>query len=93
MQLHTHIDHHGRLLIPSIIRKKLKYQAGDTLAVRVVNGELRILSIDKVVEEAQDLIKKLVNQKGSLVDEFIELKNQERKDEELRFKKNYGKKS
>jgi bifunctional DNA-binding transcriptional regulator/antitoxin component of YhaV-PrlF toxin-antitoxin module len=92
MQLHTHIDHHGRLLIPSIIRKKLKYQAGDTLAVRVVNGELRILSIDKVIEDAQDLIKKLVNQKGSLVDEFIELKNQERRDEELRFKKSYGKK-
>ncbi len=78
MQLHTNIDHHGRLLIPSVLRKKLKYQAGDTLAVRVVNGELHILSIDKVVKEAQSLIKKLVKQKGSLVDEFIELKNQER---------------
>jgi bifunctional DNA-binding transcriptional regulator/antitoxin component of YhaV-PrlF toxin-antitoxin module len=85
-QTRTHMDDHGRILIPASLRKTLKYNKGDTFVLRVVNDELRVISLDSVLNETREFMKKYINPDVSLVDEFLEMRKQERELEKSKFK-------
>ena len=80
------MDKHGRLLIPSIIRNNLNYKAGDSFVIRMINDELRIISIKEAVKSIQNMVQK--HHKESLVDEFIKTRRSEAENENLKFDKN-----
>ena len=79
------MDKHGRLLIPSAIRNSLNYKYGDTFVIRVINDELHIVSINQVIKAAQDLFKKRNPNSHSAVDDFLESRRLEAKNEDLKF--------
>jgi AbrB family looped-hinge helix DNA binding protein len=85
MEKHTNMDQHGRILIPASIRNQLNYKAGDTFVVRVINDELHILSLEKVIKDAQDLIRQYIKPGELLVEDFLEYRREEAKLEEKKF--------
>lgn len=71
------VDQHGRLLFPSKIRKKYNIKKGDIFIMRVINDEIRIISLDKAVENAQNLLRKYIPENTSLVEELIANRKQD----------------
>jgi len=61
----------GRLVIPARHRKALGLKTGDEVLLRLVDGELRILSQAEAVKRAQAMVKKHVKRGRSLVDELL----------------------
>jgi AbrB family looped-hinge helix DNA binding protein len=61
----------GRLVIPADLRKSLGVRAGDQVVVDLKDGELRVRSLDAVVERAQALVRRYVPGEVSLADELI----------------------
>ncbi len=75
------MDRHGRLLIPSSIRKTMNYKTTDTFVIRAVDDELRIINLDKAVKDAQNFFSQFGTNNISLVDELIEDRRKEAKNE------------
>ncbi|MBA3515229.1 MAG: AbrB/MazE/SpoVT family DNA-binding domain-containing protein [Pyrinomonadaceae bacterium] len=61
----------GRLVIPASHRRALGLKTGDEVLLRVVDGELRILSQSEAVKRAQAMVKRHVKRGRSLVDELL----------------------
>lgn len=61
----------GRLVIPARHRKALGLKTGDEVLLRLVDGELRILSQAEAVKRAQAMVKRHVKRGRSLVDELL----------------------
>ena len=61
----------GRLVIPARHRRALGLKTGDEVLLRVVDGELRILSQAEAVKRAQAMVKLHVKRGRSLVDELL----------------------
>jgi AbrB family looped-hinge helix DNA binding protein len=70
-QLRTYVDNNGRILIPAQIRKAFNIKAGDIFVMRIIDGEIRMISLDKAIADAQKLIRKHVPEGISLVDELF----------------------
>lgn len=77
MDVRTHIDNNGRLLIPAELRKKYNLQSGSSVVIRVVNNELKIVSIAEVLSEAKQLVRKYVPKNANLVDELRDMRNED----------------
>jgi AbrB family looped-hinge helix DNA binding protein len=77
MDLRTTIDSHGRMLIPSSIRKLLDYRTGDTIIIRAINKELHALKLEQVVAEAQAIISQYVEADKSMLEEFLQMRREE----------------
>ena len=71
--MRTQMDIHGKILIPSIIRNSLNLKSGDYFIIRIIDGGINILSLDKVIKEAQDLIKTYNQENISLLNEFLDI--------------------
>ena len=67
----TKIDDGGKLVIPARFRRELGLQIGDTVVMEVVEGELRVRSRDAAITEIQRLVRSLVPEGVSVVDELI----------------------
>lgn len=67
----TKITSGGRLVIPANYRRELGLNDGDTVTLRVQDGELRILSVRQAVRRAQEIVRKYIPAERSLVDELI----------------------
>jgi AbrB family looped-hinge helix DNA binding protein len=66
----TKISHGGRVVIPAQHRRALGLKTGDEVILRLVDGELHILSRAEAVRRAQDMVRRH-NKKGrSLVKEL-----------------------
>ncbi|GGE24331.1 hypothetical protein GCM10011390_49680 [Aureimonas endophytica] len=61
----------GKLIIPAAFRRDLGMNVGDTVIVENVGGELRIRSRRSAIANAQRLMRQLVPEGTSVVDEFI----------------------
>ena len=68
----TKIVDGGKLVIPASFRREMGIQAGDTVVMEMVDGELRIRSRDAAIVEMQKLVRGLVPEGVSLADELIE---------------------
>lgn len=61
----------GRVVIPAVFRKAMQVEEGGRLMARVVDGELRLISPKMAVRRAQRLVKEIIPEGVSLVDELI----------------------
>jgi AbrB family looped-hinge helix DNA binding protein len=60
----------GRLVIPAAIREALGIKDGDTIILRVVDGELRIATRESLLRRAQEWARKHIPPGVSLADEL-----------------------
>lgn len=65
------IDGQGRIVIPAAIRHALKMEPGDPVAVRIVDGEIRITTRRAALERARAVVMAATQGRRSLVDELI----------------------
>ena len=65
------LDSAGRILVPAKLRKALDLGPGDEVNIVLRGDVLEIRSLDDTINEAQALVRKFVQKKESLVDEFI----------------------
>jgi bifunctional DNA-binding transcriptional regulator/antitoxin component of YhaV-PrlF toxin-antitoxin module len=61
----------GRLVVPVELRRQLGLQTGTDVVLDVVNGALRIRTMDQVIKDAQAMMRQFVPEGVSLVDELI----------------------
>ena len=75
------ISEGGRVVIPSQYRKELGLKVGDPISIRLVDREIRILSLDEAIRRAQGLVRKHVPKGRSLVAELHKDRQREAADE------------
>jgi len=68
---HTRVNENGRLVIPAAFRKALGIASGDTLVLRLDDGELKITTLRQRIKRSQQIVRKYVPRTVSLVDELI----------------------
>ena len=83
------LDQNGRILIPAGIRKKMGWEAGQSLTLATGTHELQILSRKQALEKIREEIRKHVPPGVSLVDELLRERREEvrREEEEYRQSK------
>jgi AbrB family looped-hinge helix DNA binding protein len=77
MDVRTHIDNNGRLLIPVELRKKYNLNNGSAVVIRIIDNEIKIVNISQMITEAQDLIRKYIPEGTDLVAELRSMRDQE----------------
>lgn len=61
----------GRLQVPADIRRALGLSDGDTVTMRVVDGELRVLPYRSAIKRVQEQLREYIPEGVSLSDELI----------------------
>jgi len=61
----------GRIVIPAKYRKALGLREGDTVTMRLEDGEIRLHGFDEGLRRAQALVREFIPDGVSLVDELI----------------------
>ena len=67
----TRVNENGRVVIPASYRKALGIKAGDEVILRMEDDELRITTMKRRIERAQQRVRKYVQPGVSLADELI----------------------
>jgi len=62
----------GRVVIPASLRKAMGVSVGDELFVRLVDGELRLMTVRQAVKVAQSLVRRYIPEGSHLASELIE---------------------
>jgi len=65
------VNENGRVVIPASFRKRLGIRVGDEVVLQIQDDELRITTLKRNIERAQQLVRKHVKPGTSLVDELI----------------------
>ncbi|MCH8185069.1 MAG: AbrB/MazE/SpoVT family DNA-binding domain-containing protein [Chloroflexi bacterium] len=73
----TKIGEGGRVVVPAKYRKALDLKPGDDVILVLEDGEVRITTLPRVIQRAQEMVRRYNPEGRSLVDELI----QERRDE------------
>ena len=73
----TKIGEGGRVVVPAKYRKALDLKPGDDVILVLEDGEVRITTLPRVIQRAQEMVRRHNPEGRSLVDELI----QERRDE------------
>jgi bifunctional DNA-binding transcriptional regulator/antitoxin component of YhaV-PrlF toxin-antitoxin module len=79
----SRIQDGGRLVVPVELRRELGLQTGSDVVLDVVNGALRVRTMEQVVKDAQAMMRRYVPEGVSLVDELIADRRAEAAREEL----------
>ena len=80
--LKAKVDQAGRVLIPSFIRRALNMGPGEEVFMRLEEGELRILSFKKHLENSRQLLAFYNKENEDLVEALLKMKEEEREKEE-----------
>lgn len=75
------VNENGRVVIPASFRKALGINAGDEVVLRLEGDELRISTLKRRLERAQQLVRKHVDPGTSLVRELIAERRQAARNE------------
>ncbi|MCY3657325.1 MAG: AbrB/MazE/SpoVT family DNA-binding domain-containing protein [Chloroflexi bacterium] len=67
----TKIDKNGRVFIPAEYRKELGLNPGDAVVIKLLDGELQIVSHAEALRRVRELIARYVPADRSLADELI----------------------
>ena len=73
----TKIGEGGRVVVPAKYRKARDLKPGDDVILVLEDGEVRITTLPRVIQRAQEMVRRHNPEGRSLVDELI----QERRDE------------
>jgi AbrB family looped-hinge helix DNA binding protein len=65
------LNENGRVVIPASLRSALGIEAGDELVMRIEDEELRITTLKRRIERAQNRVRKYVKPGTLLSDELI----------------------
>lgn len=71
----------GRVVIPAEYRKALGLQTGDEVVIRIDEGELHLFTLNHAIRHAQEIVRRYVPKKRSLVDELIAERHKEAENE------------
>jgi AbrB family looped-hinge helix DNA binding protein len=71
----------GRLIIPAEFRRKLGLKPGDSVVIEIVDGELRVRSLQAAVRRAQALVRRYIPADVKLSEELIRDRRAEAKRE------------
>ena len=71
IEIKTKVAEGGRIVIPSEYRQALDLHVGDDVILRLEDGEVHILTLQRAIQRAQELIRHYVPEGHSLVDELI----------------------
>jgi AbrB family looped-hinge helix DNA binding protein len=71
LKAHARVNQNGRVVIPAAFRKRLGICVGDEVVLSIEGNELRITTLKRNIEQAQQFVRKLVKPGVSLVDELI----------------------
>jgi bifunctional DNA-binding transcriptional regulator/antitoxin component of YhaV-PrlF toxin-antitoxin module len=72
----------GRLVVPVELRRELGLQTGTDVILDVVDGALRVRTMEQVIKDVQARVRKYVPEGVSLVDELIADRRAEARAEE-----------
>jgi AbrB family looped-hinge helix DNA binding protein len=75
------INENGRVVIPASLRTALGIQAGDELVMHVEQDEIRITTLKRRIERAQNHVGRYAKSGASLVDELIAERGKAARDE------------
>jgi AbrB family looped-hinge helix DNA binding protein len=70
-QARLKVNENGRVVIPAAFRKALGIRPGDEVILSVEDNELRITTMKRRIERAQQRARKYLKPSVSLVDELI----------------------
>lgn len=70
------LNENGRVVIPSELRAALGIQAGDELVMRIEDDELRITTLKRRIERAQNQVARYKKRGRSLVDELFAMRRE-----------------
>ncbi|MUH01286.1 AbrB/MazE/SpoVT family DNA-binding domain-containing protein [Scytonema sp. UIC 10036] len=73
----TKISEGGRVVIPSEYRKQLGLEVGDEVIISLVNGEVRIFTLDVAIKRSQEIVRRYIPEGRSLSDELVAERRQE----------------
>ena len=65
------VNQNGRVVIPASFRKALGINVGDEVVLRIEDDELRITTLRRRIQRAQESVRRYVKPGESLVDELI----------------------
>ena len=71
LKARTRLGEKGRIVIPAEMREALGMDAGGVLDLRVVDGELRISTMESRLRRAQEWVRQVIPPGVSLADELI----------------------
>ena len=77
----TKISAGGRIVIPADFRRELGADVGDEVILRLVDGEIHVLTKAQAVRKAQALVRRNVAKDRSLVKELLQERRKEAKRE------------
>jgi AbrB family looped-hinge helix DNA binding protein len=80
-QARMKLNENGRVVIPAAFRAALGVEAGDELVMELDKGELRITTLKRRIERAQNRVRKYAKPGSSLVDELIAMRREAAKHE------------
>ena len=81
MEVRTKVGAGGRVVVPAEFRKALGIAPGDEVIVVLDEGEVRILTPERAVRRAQELVRRYVPSGKSLAAELIAERRREGKRE------------
>jgi AbrB family looped-hinge helix DNA binding protein len=67
----TKVSHGGRVVIPAEFRRALGLNEGDEVILFLQDGEVRMVTPERAIDLAQELVRQYVPTGVSLVDELI----------------------
>jgi len=65
------VNENGRVVIPASFRRALGINAGDEVVLRIEDDELRITTLKRRLQRAQQRIRRYVKPGRSLVDQLL----------------------
>ena len=77
LDIRTKIGAGGRIIIPSIVREKLRMSVGDEVIIHVKEEELYITTTEHALLKIREKVKKHNREKISLVDELLATRRME----------------
>lgn len=70
------LNENGRVVIPASFRAALGVEPGDELVMSLEDDELRITTLKRRIERAQEHVRKFAKPRTSLVDELIAMRRE-----------------
>ena len=75
----TEVDKSGRILIPLELRKEININIGDTMVLRKIDNEIKLLKYQEIIREIHSFFASRKKEGISMTDEFIKSRREENK--------------
>ncbi len=85
MQVYLNVGSDGRILIPKAMRDVLEIKNNSKVIANIEDHTIHITTVHNSLDKARSLVKKYCKSNSSIVDEFLQMRREEAKTEELKF--------